>query len=277
MQLIVQNNLECLLRILQYNLKHGILFFRISSDLIPFASHPVCEFPWQRHFQKSFKEIGQFIKKNHMRISMHPDQFIVINSPRDDVVQRSIAELTYHAQILDLMGLDTSAKIQLHVGGVYRDYSQSIKRFIDRFKSLDSSIKRRLVIENDDKSYSVQDCLQIHNKTNIPILFDYFHHSLKNNNEPLVKILEECKKTWNPHDGIPMVDYSSSGFKNSKGAHAEHLNLSDFKYFLQQSNPYDFDLMLEIKDKERSALKALIVVKYDQRFVDPHKRRYNYE
>ena len=117
MQVTVQNNLECLLRILQYNLKYGILFFRISSDLIPFASHPICKFPWQRYFQKSFEEIGQFINKNHVRISMHPDQFIVLNSPRDDVVQRSIAELAYHAEILDLMGLDTSAKIQLHVGG----------------------------------------------------------------------------------------------------------------------------------------------------------------
>jgi len=202
-----------------------------------------------------------------MRISMHPDQFIVLNTPTEDVFQRSVAELAYHAEVLDLMELDTTAKIQLHVGGVYGDKSQSIKRFIDRFNVLDASIKRRLVIENDEKSYSIQDCLQVHNKTNIPILFDYFHHSLLNNHESLIQLLELCKKTWMKKDGIPMVDYSSQKPNMTPGAHAEHLDQSDFTRFLLQSQPYDFDLMLEIKDKERSTLQALKISATDMRLI----------
>ncbi|MBN1861145.1 MAG: UV DNA damage repair endonuclease UvsE [Candidatus Thermoplasmatota archaeon] len=269
LQQTIRNNLDCLFQILRFNLDHGLLFFRISSDLVPFASHPVCTFPWQTVFQKRFEEIGQFIMKNDIRISMHPDQFIVLNTPREDVYQRSVAELAYHAEVLDLMGLDTTAKIQLHVGGVYGEKAKSIKRFIARYKSLDASLKRRLVIENDEKSYSICDCLQIHEKIKIPVLFDYFHHTLLNDHESLSDVLESCKKAWKPKDGIPMVDYSSQKPHMRKGSHAEHLNNPDFSRFLLRSKPYDFDLMLEIKDKEKSAIKAVKVLESDIRFLSP--------
>lgn len=269
LQQTIRNNLDCLFQILRFNLDYGLLFFRISSDLIPFASHPVCTFSWQTVFQKRFEEIGQFIMKNDMRISMHPDQFIVLNTLREDVFQRSVVELAYHAEVLDLMGLDTTAKIQLHVGGVYGEKAKSIKRFIARYQSLDASLKRRLVIENDEKSYSIQDCIQIHEKIKIPVLFDYFHHTLLNNHESLSDVLESCKKTWKPRDGIPMVDYSSQKPHMRKGSHAEHLNNPDFSRFLLRSKPYDFDLMLEIKDKEKSAIQAVKVLESDIRFLSP--------
>ncbi len=267
LQQTIQNNLDCLLHILQFNRDHGLLFFRISSDLIPFASHPICTFPWQYVFRNRFEEIGEFIIKNDMRISIHPDQFIVLNTPRELVFQRSMAEVTYHAEVLDLMGLDATAKIQLHLGGVYGEKPQSMERFMTRYHSLDTRLKRRLVIENDEKSYSIHDCLLIHKKIGIPVLFDYFHHTLLNNNEPLTYVLERCEKTWGSEDGIPMVDYSSQKPHMAKGAHAEHLDNSDFSRFLLQSKPYDFDLMLEIKDKERSAIKAIEMLGSDSRFI----------
>ena len=98
----VKKNLECLRIILQFNLEHKLFFFRISSDLVPFASHPINKFNWQGHFQEEFEEIGEFITKNRMRISMHPDQFTLINSIKEDIFERSKNELKYHAQILDL-------------------------------------------------------------------------------------------------------------------------------------------------------------------------------
>src|SRR4030043_611262 len=129
----VKNNLECLRRILQFNLEHNLLFLRISSDLVPFASHPINRFNWQTHFQEAFEEIGKFITKNRMRISMHPDQFTLINSIEDEIFGRSKNELKYHAEILELMKLETSAKIQIHVGGAYGDKKKSMERFITRF------------------------------------------------------------------------------------------------------------------------------------------------
>ncbi|MBN1860421.1 MAG: UV DNA damage repair endonuclease UvsE [Candidatus Thermoplasmatota archaeon] len=263
LQQTIQNNLDCLSRILHFNLDHKLLFFRISSDLIPFASHPICTYPWQKKFQNRFEELGRFIMKNDMRISMHPDQFVVLNTLQDIVFKRSVAELAYHTEILDLMKLDATAKIQLHVGGVYGDKVKSIERFVKRFQTLNTPLKRRLVVENDEKSYSIQDCLRIHKKIRIPILFDYFHHTLLNGQESLTYVLEACKKTWGRRDGIPMVDYSSQKPHIVRGSHAEHLNPTDFKDFLHCSRPYDFDIMLEIKDKEKSAIQALQMIEND--------------
>jgi UV DNA damage endonuclease len=97
-------------QILQYNVKNNLLFFRISSDLIPFASHPICGLDWSRHFQLVFEQLGEFIKKYNIRISMHPDQFVVLSSPTNEVVENSINELRYHCKVLDAMGLDDTAK-----------------------------------------------------------------------------------------------------------------------------------------------------------------------
>ncbi len=263
-----ESNLNCLSKILKYNLENNILFFRISSDLIPFASHPVCEVRWKQIFKDQFREIGNFIKDNQIRISMHPDQFTLINSIDYDIFKRSVAELKYHAAILDLLGLDSSAKIQIHVGGVYADKAKSIKRFIQRYKKLSLTIKKRLVIENDEKSYGAADCLYINSQLGIPVLFDSYHHQLNNRGEKLKDLLAKAVKTWQKQDGLPMVDYSSIHQSLKKGRHAESIDSGDFKKFLTKSKPYDFDLMLEIKDKEKSAAKAIKIASSDSKFID---------
>jgi UV DNA damage endonuclease len=264
---IIENNLDCLIEMLKFNVKNNLLFFRVTSDLVPFASHPICTFNWQKYFQGKFQKIGKFIQKNNIRISMHPDQFIVLNSKNKDVVRRSIAELKYHAEILDLMKLDKTAKIQLHLGGGYGDKKKSLKRFIENYDNLDDTIKNRLVIENDEKIYSFKDCLFISNEIDIPILFDAFHYSILNNGEEISDLLERQSKTWKKEDGIPMVDYSSQKPDFRTGSHAETIDLKDFESFLGLSKPYDFDIMLEIKDKENSALKARDMLEKDDRFV----------
>jgi UV DNA damage endonuclease len=257
----VENNLDCLFQILQYNVQNGFYFFRISSDLVPFASHPVCTFDWAGHFGRQLRKVGDFIKEHNIRISMHPDQFVVINAPKDDVVERSVWELEYHCTVLDKMALDSTAKIQIHVGGVYGDKRSAINRFIERYSSLSKSLKSKLVIENDDRSYSLEDCLSVHERIKIPILFDAFHHQCLNNGETLRQGLQLSGSTWKESDGIPMVDYSSQQRGQRPGSHAKTLKIATFKKFLHATRGLDFDLMLEIKDKETSAFKALKILR----------------
>ena len=252
----VQNNLACLRKILEYNVQNGFLFFRISSDLIPFASHPICSVPWANHFIQTFQEIGRFIRKEGIRISMHPDQFVLINALREDLVEKSIKELEYHAEVLDVMGLDRSAKIQIHVGGVYGDKPKSMSRFVQRYHSLKNSLRKRLVIENDDRLFSLKDCMALHDETGVPVLLDTFHHEFLHNGEDLRESLELTARTWKKKDGVPMVDYSLQEKGQRAGAHAKTLHLPTFKKFIEMTRGFDFDLMLEIKDKEKSALKA---------------------
>lgn len=263
----VDKNLDCLIHILEFNIKHNIKFFRITSDLVPFASHPICKFDWQEYFKERFKEIGNLIESHNIRISMHPDQFVLINSLKNIVFENSLKELDYHVELVDLMELDTSAKIQIHVGGIYGDKERSIKRFIERFEKLDETIKRRLVIENDDKRYSLKDCLLVNAETGIPVLFDIFHHELNNSEEKISEAFRLFTKTWRKKDGIPMVDYSSQQKGELKGKHTKSIDLEHFKNFLTLTKPFDFDIMLEIKDKEKSALKAIKVALKDDRFI----------
>lgn len=254
-------NLACLQRILEYNVGKGLLFFRISSDIVPFASHPVCAYDWARHFRDELRAIGRYIRGNGIRISMHPDQFILLNSPREDVVERSVAELGYHCKVLDGMGLGLDAKIQMHVGGVYGDREGAVRSFAQRYRKLPSRIRSRLVIENDDRLYSLGDCLLIHEKVRIPVLFDSFHHECLNGGEGMAQAIGLAEATWRKRDGALMTDYSSHAIGQRRGKHTESIDLRHFRKYLKQTEGYDFDIMLEIKDKERSAMKALDVLK----------------
>jgi len=263
----IENNLDCLLKMLRFNAENELLFFRITSDLVPFASHPVCKFNWQKHFKNEFEEIGKFIKDYGIRISMHPDPFTLINSIDEDIFKRSCKELLYHSQVLDLIKLDATAKIQIHVGGVYGDKISSIDRFVARLSKIDSVVKKRLVIENDDRNYTLSECLSISRRTGIPVLLDVFHHSLNCSGESVKDGLKFSQKTWKKADGILMVDYSIQKPNARQGSHAESINIRGFKNFLEESKPYDFDIMLEIKDKEKSALKAVKTLHGDRRFM----------
>jgi UV DNA damage endonuclease len=263
----VQENLSCLEKILAYNVRHGMLFFRITSDLVPFASHPVCTFPWQEEFAGAFEKTGDYIRRYGFRISMHPDQFVLLNAPDKGVLQRSIADLVYQVQLLDLMGLDSSAKVQVHVGGVYGDKPAAIDRFVKQYDLLDTTIRDRLVIENDERLYTLSDCLAIHELTGIPVIADTFHHSLNNTGEQFTALLDPVRKTWKARDGIPMIDYSSQEPGKRVGAHALNIVAEEFRQFLRETRPADFDIMLEIKDKEKSALAALGIAQDDPRLV----------
>lgn len=262
----VVNNLTCLAAILRFNVAHRILFFRITSSLVPFASHPICRLDWVTHFKHQLTTIGNYIQCCNIRISMHPGQYVVLNSPDSEVLARSIKELQYHVDVLDVMGLPQSAKIQIHVGGTYGQKEQSLARFVERYRDLDITMRRRLVIENDDRNFTADDCLAIHRETGIPVLFDVYHHALHQTGRAFSDTLCDVSMTWQAGDGLPMVDYSSYSGDKRTIRHMESLDRSDFRSFLVMTQPYDFDVMLEIKDKEASALQAVEIAEQDSRF-----------
>ncbi len=264
-------NLACLEEIVRWNAEHGLLFLRITSDLVPLASHPQNTFPWDRWFAEDFARIGAAIRAFGMRISMHPDPFVLLNTPRRDVLRASVAELEYHLRVLELLGLDTAAKVQIHVGGTYGDKRAALDRFARRFRRLDRALQRRLVVENDGRLFNFSDVLQLHEKCGVPVLWDAFHHELNSDGRGVGEALTAAGATWSTADGLPMVDYSSPLPEGRKGAHSYALDEGHFLRFLEESRPHDFDLMLEVKDKERSALKAAALAAADPRFVGQGK------
>jgi len=261
----IKSNLNCLEKILSYNLKHDILFFRIGSGVIPFASHEVFNFNWQKEFSQELKKIGNFIKKNNFRITMHPGPYTILNSLKQKVVDKAVKELQYHDNFLTSLGLNSAAKINIHVGGVYDDKEKSLQRFIKNYHRLPVSIKKRLVIENDEKSYNFSDCLKINKKTGIPLTMDVLHYQIKNETNNLKDSILKAVNTWGLKDGLPVIHYSSQDKNKQTGAHAPILNEKDFIRFLKTIKGIRCDVILEIKDKEKSAQKAVKILKNNEK------------
>ena len=256
---LISNNLNSLENIIDYNIKHNIKLFRISSDLIPFGSNIVNNISWWDIFSEKFQKIGAKIQENGMRVSMHPGQYTVLNSPSLDVVNRAIDDLKYHTRVLDSLGVGTEHKIVLHIGGIYNDKKQAINRFIENYTNLEESIKQRLVIENDDKSYNIFDVLEIGTRLNIPVIFDNLHNYINSSEEEKSQIdwINECKKTWSIKDGNQKIHYSQQNIVKKPGSHSESININEFISFYDSLDRNDIDIMLEVKDKNLSAVKCI--------------------
>lgn len=275
---IIEHNLDTLDRIIDYNIKTGIKFFRISSDMIPFGSSPVNKLAWDEIFKEKFHYIGQKIKASGIRVSMHPGQYTVLNSPKIDVVERAIEDLEYHNRFLDALEMDKKSKIILHIGGVYGDKKSAIDRFSNVYQGLSNGIKDRLIIENDDKSYNIGDVLKIAKDNGIPVVYDNLHNECLPFDTSLDDgyFIREANKTWKEADGEQKVHYSQSAMGKRLGSHSKTIDLDVFSEYLQ--GIADVDIMLEVKDKNISAVKvnALIDEKKDIKVLEDEWARYKY-
>lgn len=255
---LIQSNLEVLDKILDYNIQNDIKLFRISSDIIPFGSHPVNTVKWWEIFSDKLNEIGCKAITNGIRLSMHPGQYTVLNSPNDDVVERAVKDLSYHTRFLDTMGLGKQHKIVLHIGGIYGDKIVAIKRFIQKYRCLDESIRQRLVIENDDRQYSISDVLSIGESEGIPVVFDNLHHQVNpDNTYSEIEWIATCASTWKRSDGLQKLHYSQQDAGKRPGAHSATLDVEAFLRFYTRLPKQDTDIMLEVKDKNLSAIKCI--------------------
>ena len=255
---LVEENLNNTLYILKFNVKKDIKVYRLSSDIIPLATHDITkDWDYIDKFNDKFKEIGNFIKKNKLRVSMHPGQYTVLNSNKDKVVKNAIKDLEYHSNILQAMELDWSHKMVLHIGGVYGDKASAIKRFKRNFEKLSSDIQNRLIIENDDKSYTATEVLKIAQELKIPMVFDIHHFNCNHaENEKLKELLPDIFATWGQDK--PKVHFSSPKSEDKFASHAKNINCNDFNKFIKVVNKWtdlDFNVMLECKNKDKALLK----------------------
>ena len=251
-------NAHDLFKILQWNNRKGIKFFRVSSDMFPWASeYGIENSPYYKRIETVLKACGNYAKQNGIRVNAHPGPFNVLVSPRENVVKNTITDLEIHGKIFDMMGLEKSPynNLNIHCNGVYGDKQSAMDRFCTNFERLSDSVKSRLTIENDDKAsmYSVKDLMYIHERIGIPIVFDYHHHQFCTGDLSEQEALELAMTTW--PDGItPEVHYSES-----KALHEENSKLkpqAHSDYIKEFPNLYGnvVDVMVEAKAKELAIL-----------------------
>jgi UV DNA damage endonuclease len=248
---------------IDYCASNEIRLMRIGSDIIPFASHQDVVFDWNNLFGSHLVKIGEKIKSIGLRVSMHPGQYTVLNSPHENVVIDSVRDLAWHADFLDTLNVGSSSKIVLHIGGIYKDKSASISRFIDNFSRLPTNIQKRIVLENDEKNYNIEDVLDVCAKLNVPAVLDVFHHELllPNDNIDLPYWISEAKKTWMPEDGRQKVHYSQQRIDGNRGSHSDTIDTNQFMEFYKKISHLDLDIMLEVKDKNLSVLKCMKAIR----------------
>lgn len=254
---VSQHNLQSLEKILRFCHEKNISLLRISSDIIPFASHPQVSFDWRSQFQPELAIIGQAIRDTGIRVSMHPGQYTILNSPKEGIVERAVEELRFHAAFLDAIGGDNTARVILHLGGGYGDKAAALNRLIKNLKGLPYSIRRRLALENDERIYTIEDTLNICELFSLPALFDVFHHSL---NPPAYGTLEywldKVGTTWTPENGRQKIHYSQQLVGGRPGMHSQTIYMREFLTFHKTLGDRELDIMLEVKDKNLSAIKC---------------------
>lgn len=253
---ITAKNLENTLRILRYNKAMNINVYRLTSKLVPLATHPVTAgWDYTADFRQEFAEIGAFIKENNFRVSAHPDHFTLINSSSGAVLAASLVDLDYHVRLFEAMGLeDYRYKLVLHVGGLYKDKPASIARFKENFARLSDRIRKRIILENDDKSYSASDVLELCNELEIPMVLDVHHYHCVKDFMPLEKLLPLAFDTWKDEAFKPKVHFSSPKSSKEYRSHAGDIAFEEFYAFLRIAAiaGRDFDIMLEAKNKDRA-------------------------
>lgn len=264
---VIKKNFMSLENILKYNIKNKIYFFRMTSNLLPLASHPLVNFDFFNNYKLYYEKIGSIIKNNNLRVDMHPSAYVVLNSVSKNVVNSTINILKIYQKMYMYMGIDS--KLILHVGSKTDGKEKGLKRFIENFNLLDGDTKKLIAIENDDKSYTALDVLNLCKKLNSSMVLDYHHYKLNNDGEKIEDYIEDIFSTWND---IPKIHFSSPKNSKDKRSHNDYINSEDFIEFIEKIKfvNRDFDVMIEAKKKDEALFRLIRELKYktDYEIVD---------
>lgn len=247
-------NAEALLEALRWCRDHGIGSFRVVSQILPLASHPECgysltELPDGERIATRFRECGALAAEAGIRTGFHPDQFVVLNSQRPEVIEASIRELAYQAEVAELIGADT---LNIHGGGVFGDKQRALDDFCRTVDRLSDSIRSRLTVENDDHHFAPADLLPVCRRLGIPLVYDVHHHRCCTDELTIDQAIAAARETWNRE---PLFHLSSplEGWNGPKPE--RHHDLIDPADFPEAWFDAGITVEVEAKAKEVAVLK----------------------
>lgn len=270
---VTYSNIEALEKILRYNIDNSIHFYRMTSNFIPLATHPDVMWDYLKYFKKDLEYIGKLIKDNNLRVDTHPDQFNVINSDRESVVENTLRTLNMQVDLFEAMNYE-QGKLVIHIGGAKGGKDIALDRFINNLKNVPKRITDRLILENDDKTFNAKEVLQICERTNLPMVFDIHHHNCNNCEEDIKSLLPQIFKTWEDEELVPKIHFSSPREFEKDRKHADYIDANRFLEFIykaKESVNKDFDIMIEAKKKDIALnilVKDLKKLTKDIKFID---------
>lgn len=255
---LCMKNLDDIMTILEWNVKNEIYFMRLSSEIFPFASHHKFGYSIDFAYEK-LNMIGEYAKKHNIRLTMHPGQYNVLSSPHQHVIDNTFRDLNHHCDILDKIGLGKDSVIIIHGGGVYGNKKNALERLESNLLLLPENTRNRIVLENCEMSYCVDDLLPISEKLQIPIIMDFHHDAIYKSKEDIEFYFPRVLTVWKNRNIKPKIHISNSvpGIKitDNKTLRRKH---SDYIYHIHESIKkidVDIDIMLEAKMKEQAVLR----------------------
>lgn len=266
-KLLAEKNIDDLITIIEFNEKRGFRFFRITSNLFPHIDNPLAKGYNIDFARDKLATAGALARSYGHRLTMHPGQFAQLGSPRPEVVDQTIRDLTTHADILTAMGMTPSlgSVMIIHGGGTFGDKKATLARWVDNFKHLPKHAQEYISLENDEWQYSVLDLLPICEELSIPLCIDYFHHSVGHADQFNIYdsgLIARVMNTWKLRGIKPKCHWSNQAQNSRKGAHGDCVDDIPVE-ILKICAEYDCDIMIEAKKKDECS--ANIYEKYFNR------------
>lgn len=253
-------NMENTLRLLKHNAASEIHFYRLSSRLIPLANHEeLLDWNYMKPLTQILPKIGDFVKEHKMRIDFHPDHFVLINSPKEEILKNSIRTLKLHYLLLKGMGIDPVHRCVMHVGGNYKETEQSLERFVENWMSVPHSLQKMIILENDDTSFTLDDTLYLCEKLGIPLVFDYHHHLAHHQNANWEENWNRVVSTWSDSPLPIKMHISSPKSEKEFRHHSDFVDIEMFFDFLKtiKGSVEGIDCMIEAKQKDQALFKLM--------------------
>ncbi len=249
---VARNNLKTLEAVLRWNHAKGIRLFRMTSDLVPLATHPVAaQWTWAEDLATEFAAVAALARKTGARLTLHPGQYSVLNAPDPGVLERTLADLAYHVRLLELLEAPADWGFVLHVGGGYGDKEAAARRFVEQYRRLPDQIARRLWVENDDVTWNTAEVLRIAEQIGRPMVFDLHHHRVLREDDWL-PWFERILPTWEGQR--PKLHFSTPRDGARSRHHADLIDPDDFRHHFERLSDPDVDVMLECKLKDKALL-----------------------
>lgn len=261
---IALKNLENTHRLLKHNYFNEVHFYRLTSRLIPLANHEaLVDWNYMKPLKKKLREVGEYATKNNMRIDFHPDHFVVLNSDKKDVFINSIKNLKLHYLLLRGLGIDPTHRCVIHVGGKYEETGNALESFIDNWANVPAGIQKMIMLENDDKSFTLEDTLYLCEKLGIPLVFDYHHHLAHHENEHWEENWDRVVGTWSKSPLPIKMHISSPKSEAEFRHHSDYVDVNMFFRFLNEikGSVPQIDCMIEAKKKDEALFTLMKEIK----------------
>lgn len=269
---LLRENLDNFFRLLKFNVREGITFYRFSQNIVSLATRSEVKFDYITPYLDKWRAIGEYVKQNELRLDTHPDQFCVLNSTRKEVIEESIHILEFHLSLF--RALDLPSHMILHIGSGQGGKEEAMLRFQQTFSCLSPEIQNSLYLENDDKIFDIVDTLTLCKTLKIPMVLDYHHYLCNHGLEKLEDFLLEIFATWQEVGLPPKIHFSSPKSKHEFRSHSDYVDFSKFLKFLELVHEkYDgpLDIMLECKAKEEALFRLCRQLRFftKTKFITP--------